>query len=272
MHVIYHRNCDDGFGAAWVFRGGYLRANGSEQGLVLYAANYGDRFPEIPHGSVVYIVDFSYPRAVLEEQAERLRLRVLDHHKTAQEDLKGLPFAEFDMDRSGAMMAWDFHYPDERAPGLLQYVQDRDLWRKVLPESEAITEYIRSWPKDFNEWDRMAYELDHSPGLFDKAVSEGSAILRRAKQQIAQALERSRLESWDGEEVWVANETQNFSEVAGELAERERAAFGAVYFDRADGKRQWSLRSRADFDVSEVAKKRGGGGHAQAAGFTEDRP
>lgn len=33
------------------------------------------------------------------------------------------------------------------------------------------------------------------------------------------------------------------------------------------GKFQYSLRSRGDFDVSAIAKKFGGGGHKNAAGF-----
>ena len=49
--------------------------------------------------------------------------------------------------------------------------------------------------------------------------------------------------------------------------------FGACYFDRGDGKRQWSLRSRdGAVDVAKVAKRHGGGGHRNAAGFEESIP
>lgn len=60
------------------------------------------------------------------------------------------------------------------------------------------------------------------------------------------------------------------SEVAGELA--EKTDFGACYFEVAQGRWQYSLRSRGKFDVSEVAKIFGGGGHKGAAGFTVDAP
>jgi nanoRNase/pAp phosphatase (c-di-AMP/oligoRNAs hydrolase) len=40
------------------------------------------------------------------------------------------------------------------------------------------------------------------------------------------------------------------------------------WFQNAEGKYVYSLRSRHGFDVSELAKKFGGGGHAGAAGFT----
>jgi len=55
------------------------------------------------------------------------------------------------------------------------------------------------------------------------------------------------------------------SELAGELA--EDAPFAACYWFHAHGC-TFSLRSRKDGeDVSEIAKKYGGGGHPGAAGF-----
>ena len=72
--------------------------------------------------------------------------------------------------------------------------------------------------------------------------------------------------------VLAVNATQNYSEVAGELAKDTRYPFGACFFVRRDGLKIWSLRSDrnlGDFDVSAVAKLRGGGGHRNAASFRE---
>jgi phosphoesterase RecJ-like protein len=59
------------------------------------------------------------------------------------------------------------------------------------------------------------------------------------------------------------------SDVAGLLAEQDGASFGCCWF-KVTASDDWvySLRSRDDFDVSELASKAGGGGHARAAGFT----
>lgn len=46
----------------------------------------------------------------------------------------------------------------------------------------------------------------------------------------------------------------------------ESAPFGACYWDTPEG-RVFSLRSQGEFDVSEIAKQYGGGGHKNAAGF-----
>lgn len=260
-YVLYHANCDDGFGAAWVIHGLF-------PDIEFKPVQYGSSPPKLPAGSRVAIVDFSYPRAVLLEWLDHLGASViLDHHKTAEADIGDLPFATFDMERSGAMMAWDYWHPDEAPPLLVQYVQDRDLWRLELPDTEAFTADLRSYPRTFKVWDWYDQNL-YEQGLV-YVVRDGKAIRRRIDQQVEAACANAVWTDVGGHRVLAVNETHNFSEVAGELAKRPDSCFGAAYFTRADGKRQWSLRSVGDFDVSEVAKGLGGGGHRNAAGFTE---
>src|SRR3546814_16483907 len=91
---------------------------------------------------------------------------ILDHHKTAAEDLAPFSFASqperftlatatlmladlqrgnyppilalFDMARSGAMLAWNFAHPAEPAPALIAAIQDRDLWRFEMEHSKSL--------------------------------------------------------------------------------------------------------------------------------------
>ncbi|MCK5503077.1 MAG: phosphohydrolase, partial [Tritonibacter mobilis] len=82
---IYHANCCDGFAAAWAVR----RALGPYVKFV--PAQYKSDPPTVT-GADVVIVDFSYKRPVLEQMALSARsILILDHHKTAQSDLAGLP-------------------------------------------------------------------------------------------------------------------------------------------------------------------------------------
>ena len=91
-------------------------------------------------GKNVIIVDFSYPRDVLIKMAEDAdSIIVLDHHKTAEENLKGLDFCIFDMTRSGAVMAWEHFHGKGNTPLLFQYIQDRDLWQWKLPQSKEFS-------------------------------------------------------------------------------------------------------------------------------------
>jgi len=81
----------------------------------------------------VWFVDFSYKRPViLEMSAKAKSITILDHHKSAEADLVELPenvSVKFDMEKSGARLAWDCFHPAEDIPMLVNYVEDRDLWR-----------------------------------------------------------------------------------------------------------------------------------------------
>lgn len=278
---IYHGYCDDGFAAAWVVR----QRLGSN--VEFYPGVYQQEPPDVT-GRDVLLVDFSYKRPVLERMAETAHsIIILDHHKTAQEDLSGFftppswegwlhaidgqlsvntrVTALFDMERSGAGIAADyFDIGRGVRPDFIDYIQDRDLWRKKLPGGDEFTIALRSHPQDFDVWDKLARDPE---GLID----EGKAIQRYYRQRVEE-LKRSAYEAViDGYTCWIANAPYfAASEVAGELA--EKTDFGACYFEVAQGRWQYSLRSRRDFDVSAVAKVFGGGGHKGAAGFTVDAP
>lgn len=257
--VIAHAPCTDGFTAYWI-------ADRALGGVDYHPAQYGNPPPDV-FDRDVYVLDFSYPREVLEEMHWQARsITVLDHHKTAQADLEGLDFCQFDMDRSGAMMAWDHFHPGEEAPWLVKCVQDRDLWRWELGRSREVNAYIRSWPFDLQTWDMMNH-----PRAFEDAARGGYSILRAERKLIDAHLTSDRVwtATLEGVEFRVCNCSCGplVSEVAGALAEETGA--GAAYAVLGSDKVLWSLRARGDDapDVSVVARKFGGGGHRNAAGF-----
>ncbi|MDD9738468.1 DHHA1 domain-containing protein [Marinovum sp. SP66] len=272
---IHHGNCADGFTAAWCVR----EALGDAVEYI--PARYGSTPPDVT-GADVIIVDFSYKRPVLERMALDARsILVLDHHKTAQEDLLNLPYpaggweahravagnpaALFDMDRSGAQMAWDYFCGGAR-PQLVDYVADRDLWTWKLDRSREISAVIASHDMTFDQWDEFAARMQADADLGQMA-DEGEAILRKHDRDVRATLNlTTRTMVIGGHKVPVANTPYSMaSDAAGTLAEGN--PFAAVYFDGPEG-RAFSLRSRGDgLDVSEIAKKYGGGGHRNAAGF-----
>lgn len=256
--VIYHANCVDGFTAAWA---AWCRF-GSEAEYV--PAQYGEAPPDCA-GKDVVIVDFSYPRsALLQLQDSASSLVVLDHHKTAQAELDGLPFCTFDMNRSGAGLAWDV-LQDAPRPALIDYVEDRDLWRWRLDSSKEISAWLGSWPRDFHQWTLCKVDLEQR---FGDCFSQGAAILRGLDGYVEMMHTKGRTCVIGGHAVPCINTTTAVSELVGKMA--TGAEFAAGWFQRDDGKFVYSLRSRGDFDVSEIAKIYGGGGHKNAAGFTVD--
>ena len=264
---IYHGNCADGFGAAWVVR----HALGDIQ---FHAATHGDPPPDVT-GKRVIMVDFSYKRLVLNEMAQDAKsILILDHHKSAMADLEGLPApvqdevylplkgvcALFDMERSGAGITWDYFFPGKNRPALINHVEDRDLWRFRLKGTREIQAALFSYPYDFEVWDDLMLDPTH---LFQ----DGQAIERKHHKDVAELVGvTKRLMVIGGYTVPVANVPYTLASDAGHLM-ADDAPFAACYWDTPDG-RTFSLRSvAAGVDVSKIAAKYGGGGHNNAAGF-----
>lgn len=266
---IYHGGCPDGFTSAWIV----ARSFGSTP-VRLVEGRYGEPPPADVDGANVYIVDFSYPRDQLLDLAGRAAtVTVLDHHKSAQEDLAGLDDApltyptlcvEFDMDRSGAGITWDHFHPDDHdnRPWLVNYVEDRDLWRFKLPWTHEAFAAVSSHPNTLEAWDEIA----STP--FDRIVTEGRAVQRFRQKLIDTAVEGAIRVTIAGHDVPVANVPYAVgSDVAGELAKGEPFA---AYWYESDGERRWGLRSAPDgLDVAEIAQRFGGGGHKHAAGYKQ---
>jgi hypothetical protein len=254
--VLYHANCTDGFGAAWA---AWQKLGDDAEYLPV---RHGNPPPTLPDGATVYILDFCYPRHVIVKMRERLQeLTVIDHHQTAQEALEGLDYAIFDNSKSGAVLSWEFFNPGRPLPELLRYVMDSDLWLHELPRSREVFAALNAYRMDFHVWN----DLDIS-----RLADEGQPILRYQQQQVDVVCDQARFETLAGYRVPVVNAVVFGSEVGAELLKRHRdAPFVAIYFDRSDGIRQWSLRSREDFDVSRIAQQFQNGGHRQAAGFEQ---
>lgn len=281
---IYHSPCADGFGAAFAVWSRW-------HDVQLVPGVYGAAPPDVA-GKHVLLVDFSYKRPVLEAMsATAASITILDHHKTAQADLE--PFAVFNpvdadtidavvaatqpglgniraifnMEKSGAVLAWEFCMPNTDVPLLLRYVEDRDLWRFKLDDSRAIAAWVFSYPYDLGTWLIMANRIAH-PVSRAGAVAEGEAIERKHHKDIEELLKQTARPMVIGSvKVMCANLPYTMaSDAAGALA--KGAPFGACYFDRADGQRVFSLRSTPEGeDVSAIAAAYGGGGHKHAAGF-----
>lgn len=262
--VVYHAGCFDGFAAAYVMRRYFQTQQITD--VEYLPAKYGDDAPAVTETNI-YIVDFSYPKHVLLNLLEHNYVVVLDHHKTAQANCEGMACCVFDTERSGAGLAWDQFFPCEPRPAFVDYVEDRDLWRFRLPRSREVSAYIASFPREFAAWDAHVAEVSIAD-----AVTEGTAILRFERQKVDELCKEARMiDIGDGPMPFV-NCPYNFGSLAGErlLQLWPEYSYSGYYFDRGDGEQQWGLRSTG-FDVSEVAKRFGGGGHRQASGFVKGK-
>lgn len=260
--VIYHGNCADGFGAAWAaYR--YYGSEGAD-----FVPGFYDQPPPNVIGREVNLLDFSYKRPVIEAMLKDATLiRIVDHHKSAIEDLMDLHAINFkkhfSMEKSGALLAWENFHGASRPPRLLEYISDRDLYEFKLPNSRAVAAALFSYPYSFSTWDLL---MERDIASF---VDEGTAILRKHNKDIAELLTVvTRPMVIGGYAVPAANLPYTMtSEAAASLCKIHQSPFAACYYDTPNG-RQFGLRSLlGGVDVAKVAQGYGGGGHEHSAGF-----
>ena len=268
--VICHANCTDGFAASWAV---YRRYGNESEYLPM---SHGSEPPlDKISGKKVLFVDFSYKYNQMVKIIEASDSTwVVDHHVTAKDDLARLNGTSgfgsfFDMDKSGAVLAWEAVH-EAPAPPILRYVQDRDLWKWELPNSKEVSAFLDSYKMDFSLWNDFHKSCFHPTGdsghrVDYRVVQDGRAILRAKAIQVENLAKKA--ESWEilGVKVPVVNTPVMMSEVGAALSPGQ--PFSATYFE-SKGKRIWSLRSEPNgLDVSEVATYFGGGGHKHASGF-----
>ena len=254
--VIYHAACTDGFGAA--YSAWKCLGNRAEY----HACKHGTPPPDVK-GKIVAILDFSYGNAVTKQMiADSENLIIIDHHKSAMIELHDISNARFDMNHSGARLAWDFFHPGKEPPKFINYIEDRDLWKWELPYSKEFSASFDMIPFQFEEFEK--FEDD---SVFDDAVERGSYVLAYSKTVVKKVCEKASRRKLGDLDVLVVNASHWMSEIGARLSPDCDVAV-IWYYDHEDRMNKVSLRAfHEHVDVSEIAKRWGGGGHKKAAGF-----
>lgn len=275
--IISHAHCPDGFCAAFIAKKKYPEA----EVVFLDHGLTEERLQELwrqVKGKDVLMLDYSLRTRELNDSLNMAAksFRILDHHKTAQATLEGAPYATFDMTRSGAGLAWDYlfgrdsdatfpprlhdtHHPPSR-PWMVDYVEDRDLWNWKLPWSREVCAFLGTLEFTEEAWNGL-YDMEAKDAAY-----QGEGALAHINHYVREAVKQAQKGKLAGYEIAVLNVPYlNCSEVGNELA--KTGDFSLTWFERGDGIVQFSLRSIGEKDVSAIAKRFGGGGHKNAAGF-----
>ncbi|MDE2433035.1 MAG: phosphoesterase [Burkholderiales bacterium] len=265
--VLYHGKCPDGFAAAmtaWRFFGGrgeYLGLSHSKE----------TRLADLPDmtGRAVYILDFSFEADLLAEMDRSARqLVMLDHHKSAADKLNGFRcqcgVVHFDLDQSGAMLAWQFFFPEQEPPTLIRYVQDRDLWTWAYPESPAFLAALDMEPNDFARWSDIA---QFSPSQVADFSERGKAMNEKFLS-LAQDIASSAVPvTFNGQSGLMVNCPGAFTSEVGNILAEQCGSFALLWTVSKDNIVKVSLRAVRSFNAIPLAESMDGGGHPQACGF-----
>jgi len=263
--VLYHSPCEDGFAAAFVAH--LFLMDGVE-----FIGLKPQEEPPSLKGKNVLAVDISWKRDVVERMnADADAFLILDHHKTAQEELKGLPYAVFDMNRSGVMLAWDYFYPKRPMPPFLHYIGMRDLWKHKGTEAELFCLGFNDTERTFDAY--MAYYNESQ--LTEQAIAKGRAFLEYRTSTLELLASLATEHTWQGHTVLVINVGYPFTSDLGDMLTNGTENVAFMWTKKVGEPYGVSLRSAAPDgpDVGALAQFMGSGGHKHAAGFrTETLP
>ena len=262
--VIYHGDCPDGFSAAWVAWKKF------GENADYFGAGHGEPIPNGLINKEIYILDFSFSKEIMAEVVKNnKKVVVIDHHKSAEESVKMAHEYVYEMDRSGAVLAWQYFYPDLSVPWLLRYIGDRDIWKLELPDTFAMGLMLDTFDKNFETWSKLAEELEDE-NTRRKYIEQGKLIQKYENKVIEDIVGSNKeIVIFEGHEIYAVNAPHFFASQMGNFLCKEKPPL-AVVWHWSEGKIAVSLRSDGSVDVSEIAKKYGGGGHKGAAGFRFD--
>jgi uncharacterized protein len=259
--VLYHANCPDGFGSAFAA----WKKFGTDASYIPVMHN--KPYPDGLADKEVYICDFSYPNGILLE-IEKIakRLVVLDHHLGAREWVIQVKEHVFDNDRSGAGITWDYFHPGVPRPLLISYIEDDDLYRYALADARPLLSVIHSVPRTLLMWNRLAARLENEVERA-RMIETGRVYAKHLDRLVDRIISMATIVRFEGYECYLASAPEMFVSDVGHRLSDTKPPIALVV--RADAERiTVSLRSNGTVDVSEIAKKYGGGGHPGAAGFS----
>lgn len=257
--VIYHKDCPDGFGAAWAA----WRKFGNR-------AEYIPATYEMPPlkgltNKEIYILDFSYPVSVIKQLVKNNRnVTVIDHHLTARKNAEAASQWYYDLNHSGAVLTWLYFYQTKKIPWFLLRIEDIDLWRLRLKDSLATAAFLKVEGYDLRVWDKIAEGFEKSKTR-KKYIEAGKMVLKYQEKIVEALVSSADLVKFAGHRTLVVNSPILPSQIGNALV-KKMPPIGIVWSEKG-GVKKISLRSNGRVDVSKIAKRFGGGGHKQAAGF-----
>lgn len=182
----------------------------------------------------------------------------------------------FDVTKCGAVLTWEYFFPDVPVPAFLYLVQDRDLWQWKIPNSRELNtafSYIGRTMEDMNTWSQLTLEqLDYY--YYDLGNMLYSPKVKKAKKL---AQKSHWVECWNYKFLAIGlspAEAPFYSDVLEYLyTNNPDSKFVCSYTKLENGKYKLSFRSPQiddSFDCARLAQSLGGGGHYHAAGTVID--
>lgn len=265
---FYHRADHDGQTSAAIVRRKYPECK-------LIGVDYSDAtFPWdiINQNDTIIMVDFSLkPVDRMIHMSKKGRFIWIDHHVSAIKEAESAGFQPEGLrviGKSGCELTWEFFFPDQQIPRVIHHLGRYD----VFDLSDPITlpfhygmEKLQTDPMDDIFWKDIFEDND---AFFFKTLEEGQVIFDYcAKKDAGFAKSQSFVSYIDGHKGIFLNGARD-SLTFYEVWDPKEYAMMVGFSCKGDTISVSLYADGSGLDVSKIAGKYGGGGHAGASGFT----
>lgn len=293
--IFAHSHCNDGLVAAAIMKYTLQLSHLVEPEVVF--VKYGDEqkainLAKIDQNTIIYCVDFAFNRETTIDLCNNAhKVYVLDHHKTANENLHDLIgnycnlYLTYDVNKSGASIVYDhcrLHLnlnghlklsQREIVAKIVAMVEDRDLWLFRLPMTKEFAEYIFAYvePNDIKRMTEILFKYDKYK--LDKICKLGATIMEY-KNNIVDKKVDSYIPTYltvNSTKLLIINETQPdlVSQLGNELCKKFQMPVCLYRISGSEQKVSLSFRSMDHLEpVDDIARLFSGGGHRNAAAGT----
>jgi oligoribonuclease NrnB/cAMP/cGMP phosphodiesterase (DHH superfamily) len=201
----------------------------------------------------------------------------IDHHKTAMEDyenyiknggreIEGLR----EEGKAGCELTWEYMFPDKEMPPAVRMLGRYDVWDHsdpdVVPFQFGMKCVSDTNPK-CNCWKWLLE--DKNKKTYESVLNDGYKIEHYQKNEWYNYCKSNSFEvDWEGHKFIALNIMNSGSLVFNGFFKKDKHD-GMITFGYKNGEYVVSLYTdKKDIDLSKIAKKYGGGGHAGACGFS----
>ena len=289
-YIIYHKKCIDGFSGFFVAS---LNIKNISSAYIYEDVPSTTRVPPNIKNKNILIIDVAYKKEVLEEVFKVAKSVVfIDHHDTIKDDVQYLYkkynkskniTIVYDEKKSGATLTWLYFYKKTRdIPLFLQYIEDQDAGKWLLPETKsfiiALRIYhnldinnIKKWNKLFDEsyvkklCRRGKYMKKYNDHLINKNIKNHSIqyfpskLIYKMNPTIFKKVGQYKVA------VWCGHNSPSVTELSIVALEKLDCDFCIFWVYNIDNKKYiLSMRSKKT-NVGKICKIFGGGGHKLAA-------
>jgi nanoRNase/pAp phosphatase (c-di-AMP/oligoRNAs hydrolase) len=214
--IVYHKNCLDGLGSAWVIKYYLNSINVIDDDIILipqypkcndlykFLETHGLYFGEVEeeYEYNIIFVDIFPEKDILLKLMEydkkfnyKNRIEIYDHHQTNKEillslsdEIKNNICYIFDMEKCGCQIAWNVYMKETPRPKFIDYIGEGDLWNFKSPDSKLIYEELYN---SFLDIDKLTwlyhkgdeYFINKNENSFNQDYLHSAKIIHNYKQK-----------------------------------------------------------------------------------------